>query len=248
MGRDAAVRGARFCDHRVSCTLQKTGIDARRCQICCSFGEEEVKQGSPYRPRSSARAQGELEAHFVAALRRVFAVENEVLLTTSRALFEGQAVATRRPARLFARYRPDCKQVCIALVVTFDGFPLGYEVFPAIPTIHEPCRPSWPPWRRAMPAGAVWITDGAWPAPTIWPGLRATGGLHHRSAEVGAKEVRLRACSPGRLAMCTTRRGQLTRHPETEETVILCRSPIGAAKSRRCTTSSVGASKKHSRA
>ena len=24
-------------------------------------------------------------------------------------------------------HRPDCKQVCIAL--TFDGFPLGYEVF-----------------------------------------------------------------------------------------------------------------------
>ncbi|MGH8801209.1 MAG: hypothetical protein ACREX6_02790 [Casimicrobiaceae bacterium] len=26
--------------------------------------------------------------------------------------------------------RPDCKQVCIALVVTCDGSPLGYEVFP----------------------------------------------------------------------------------------------------------------------
>jgi transposase len=26
-------------------------------------------------------------------------------------------------------HRPDCKQVCIALVVTRDGMPLGYEVF-----------------------------------------------------------------------------------------------------------------------
>jgi transposase len=26
-------------------------------------------------------------------------------------------------------HRPDCKQVCIGLVVTRDGFPFGYEVF-----------------------------------------------------------------------------------------------------------------------
>jgi hypothetical protein len=31
--------------------------------------------------------------------------------------------------RVVGRLLPDCKQVCIALVVTFDGFPLGYEVF-----------------------------------------------------------------------------------------------------------------------
>jgi transposase len=26
-------------------------------------------------------------------------------------------------------HRPDTKQICIGLVVTADGFPLGYEVF-----------------------------------------------------------------------------------------------------------------------
>jgi hypothetical protein len=31
--------------------------------------------------------------------------------------------------------RPACKQVCIALVVSFEGFPLGYEVFPG--TTHD---------------------------------------------------------------------------------------------------------------
>jgi transposase len=25
--------------------------------------------------------------------------------------------------------RPDCKQVCLGLVVTMEGFPSGYEVF-----------------------------------------------------------------------------------------------------------------------
>lgn len=28
-------------------------------------------------------------------------------------------------------HRPDCKQICVALVETFDGFPLGHEVFEA---------------------------------------------------------------------------------------------------------------------
>lgn len=28
-------------------------------------------------------------------------------------------------------HRPDCKQIRVALVETFDGFPLGHEVFEA---------------------------------------------------------------------------------------------------------------------
>ena len=44
--------------------------------------------------------------------------------------FEGQALGNPQAQRGYSRdHRPDCKQVCIALVVTFDGFPLGYEVF-----------------------------------------------------------------------------------------------------------------------
>src|SRR6266700_5322588 len=45
--------------------------------------------------------------------------------------FEVQAEANPLAQRGYSRdHRPDCKQVCIALVVSFDGFPLGYEVFP----------------------------------------------------------------------------------------------------------------------
>ena len=44
--------------------------------------------------------------------------------------FEGQVEANPQAQRGYSRdHRPDCAQVCIALVVTFDGFPLGYEVF-----------------------------------------------------------------------------------------------------------------------
>ena len=44
--------------------------------------------------------------------------------------FEGQCEANEQAKRGYSRdSRPDCKQVCIALVVTPEGLPLTYEVF-----------------------------------------------------------------------------------------------------------------------
>jgi transposase len=44
--------------------------------------------------------------------------------------FEGQCAANPLAKRGYSRdHRPDCLQVLIGLVVTEDGFPLGYEVF-----------------------------------------------------------------------------------------------------------------------
>lgn len=44
--------------------------------------------------------------------------------------FEGDAKGNPKAQRGYSRdHRPDCKQVCIALVVTKDGMPLGYQTF-----------------------------------------------------------------------------------------------------------------------
>src|SRR5262245_34638729 len=44
--------------------------------------------------------------------------------------FEGLAERNSQAQRGYSRdHRPDCKQVCIALVVSRDGIPLAYEVF-----------------------------------------------------------------------------------------------------------------------
>jgi transposase len=44
--------------------------------------------------------------------------------------FEGQAAANPLARRGHSRdHRTDCEQVCIGLVVTREGMPLGYEVF-----------------------------------------------------------------------------------------------------------------------
>ena len=44
--------------------------------------------------------------------------------------FEGEAKANPQAQRGYSRdHRPDCKQVCLGLVVTREGLPIGYEVF-----------------------------------------------------------------------------------------------------------------------
>jgi len=44
--------------------------------------------------------------------------------------FEGDAKGNPKAQRGYSRdHRPDCKQICIALVVTKEGMPLGYETF-----------------------------------------------------------------------------------------------------------------------
>ena len=48
--------------------------------------------------------------------------------------FEGQCAANPMAKRGHSRdHRPDCPQVCLGLVVTTDGIPLGYEVFDGTP-------------------------------------------------------------------------------------------------------------------
>jgi Transposase DDE domain len=72
-----------------------------------------------------------LEQHLVARLGELFALDYDLLLyDVTSVYFEGQAAANPLAQRGYSRdHRPDCKQVCLALVVTREGLPLGYEVF-----------------------------------------------------------------------------------------------------------------------
>jgi len=72
-----------------------------------------------------------LEQHLVARLGELFALAYDLLLyDVTSVYFEGAAEANPLARRGHSRdHRPDCKQVCLALVVTRDGMPLGYEVF-----------------------------------------------------------------------------------------------------------------------
>ncbi len=72
-----------------------------------------------------------LEKHLKERFGELFNIRYDLLLyDVTSTYFEGEAANNSQAKRGYSRdKRPDCKQVCIALVVTKEGIPLGYEVF-----------------------------------------------------------------------------------------------------------------------
>jgi transposase len=200
--------------------------------------DEQVNKDRLYRTLDHLILHKEaLEAHLSRRCGELFAVENEVLLyDVTSTYFEGQAEANPLARRGYSRdHRSDCKQVCIALVVTFDGFPLGYEVFAGnthdsrtLQTIVATMEA-----RHGM-LGRVWISDRGMASADNLAWLRSTG----RRYIIGAPKSELKKFSSALAAADgwrTVHEGvevKLTRHPETEETVILCRSADRRDKER----------------
>lgn len=173
--------------------------------------------------------KAELEAHLSRRCGELFAVDNEVLLyDVTSTYFEGEAEANSLARRGYSRdHRPDCKQVCIALVVTFDGFPLGYEVFAGnthdsrtVQTIVDAME------ARHGVVGRVWIADRGMPSAANLAWLRQTG----RRYIIGAPKAELRKFAAELaepMGWREIREGievKLARWPDTAETAILCRS------------------------
>ena len=72
-----------------------------------------------------------IEKHLKERLGDLFDLDYELLLyDVTSTYFEGECKSNPMAQRGYSRdSRPDCLQVCIGLVVTTDGIPLGYEVF-----------------------------------------------------------------------------------------------------------------------
>jgi len=73
----------------------------------------------------------ELQRYLKERLGSLFAIKYDLFLyDVTSTYFEGDHNGSTLCKRGYSRdNRPDCKQVCIALVVTQEGIPLGYEVF-----------------------------------------------------------------------------------------------------------------------
>jgi transposase len=72
-----------------------------------------------------------LEVHLKNRMGELFDLEYDLLLyDVTSTFFEGQCKSNPMAQRGYSRdQRGDCKQVCIGLVVSRCGMPLGYEVF-----------------------------------------------------------------------------------------------------------------------
>jgi len=226
----AVLVTARFCEPSSELHIAEDWY--RRTALCdlLQLGDEEVNKDRLYRALDHLLAhKATLEAHLSKRCGELFAVQNEVLLyDVTSTYFEGQAEGNPQAQRGYSRdHRPDCKQVCIALVVTFDGFPLGYEVFAG--NIHD--SRTLQTIVAIMEArhgvmGRVWITDRGMASAENLAWLRQTC----RRYIIGAPKSELKRFA-AELARPdgwrTVHEGvevKLTSHPETKETVILCRS------------------------
>jgi transposase len=72
-----------------------------------------------------------IEQHLRNRLGELFKVNYDLLLyDVTSTYFEGLVLRNPQAKRGYSRdHRPDCKQVCIAVVVTREGIPLAHEVF-----------------------------------------------------------------------------------------------------------------------
>src|SRR5258708_17278619 len=175
----AVLVAARFCEPSSELHIAEDWY--RRTALCdlLQLGDEEVNKDRLYRGLDRLLVhKAELEAHLSQRCGELFAVQNEVLLyDVTSTYFEGLAEANPQAQRGYSRdHRPDCKQVCIALVVTFDGFPLGYDVLAGnthdsrtlqtlVATVEA----------RHVVLGRVWITDRGMASADNLAWLRQTG-------------------------------------------------------------------------
>ena len=170
-----------------------------------------------------------LEQHLVARLGELFALDYDLLLyDVTSTYFEGQAAHNPLAQRGHSRdHRPDCRQVCVALVVTREGMPLGYELFAGnrtdVTTVQEIVGTM--ETRYGM-AQRIWVMDRGMTSAANLAWLRETG----RRYLVGTPKSELRRWAPQLAAAqdwSTVREGvDAKRCPNIEgtETFVLIRS------------------------
>jgi transposase len=170
-----------------------------------------------------------LEQHLRHRLGELFALEYDLLLyDVTSTYFEGLAESNPLAQRGYSRdHRGDCKQVCIALVVTREGMPLGYELFAGnrndVTTVEEVVERM---EARFGLAQRIWVMDRGMTSAENLAWLEQTG----RRYLIGTPKSELRKWA---LAIAESNDWQSVREgiearlcsgPDGKETFVLCRS------------------------
>ena len=123
---------ARFCEPSSELHIETTWYRRTALEELLNLPPEKVHTDRLYAGLDELLPHKEaIEKHLKQRLGQLFELDYELLLyDVTSTYFEGQCKGNPQAKRGYSRdKRPDCLQVCIALVVTTDGMPLGYEVF-----------------------------------------------------------------------------------------------------------------------
>ena len=169
-----------------------------------------------------------LERHLKEKLGDLFDLKYDLLLyDVTSTYFEGEAKANPQAQRGYSRdHRPDCKQVCIGLVVSRCGMPLGYEVFAGnrhdASTVEQIVETMESRYGRA---DRIWVLDRGMISEENIEFLRAEG----RRYIVGTPKSMLKQYEQALIKddWDSVHEGlevKLVKGPDGDETFILCRS------------------------
>jgi transposase len=170
-----------------------------------------------------------IEQHLRKRFGELFKIDYDLLLyDVTSTYFEGLAEGNPQAKRGHSRdHRPDCKQVCIALVVTREGIPLGYEVFDGnridVTTVEEIVGTV---EARFGLASRIWVMDRGMTSAENITWLQQTG----RRYIVGASKSELKKWSPQLadardwFAVRDGVEAKLCPGPDGSEVFVLCRS------------------------
>jgi len=177
-----------------------------------------------------------IETHLVERLGELFDLDYDLLLyDVTSTYFEGVADSSIARRGYSRDHRFDCVQVNIALVVTREGMPLGYEIFPGdtvdVTTVEEIVEAM---ERRFGKARRVWVMDRGMVSAENVAWLNATG----RRYVLGTARSELRRWGRQLAERSDWRQiredvqVKLCRGPDGVETFLLCRSASRLEKER----------------
>lgn len=177
-----------------------------------------------------------LESHLKETAGALFNLDYDLFLyDVTSTYFEGEAKSNSLARRGYSRdHRGDCKQVCIGLVATRDGFPLGYELFagnrPDITTVQEIVEVM---EKRYGKVNRIWVMDRGMASAKNFEFLMADG----RQYILGANRGQLKGYETELLKRDweNVKSGlevKKVESPDGKEVFILCRSADRAKKEK----------------
>lgn len=123
---------ARLCEPSSKLHIAEDWIRKTSLADLLGVMEEKIEEHRLYRGMDKVLPLKEkLEIHLKERWQTMFNVSYDLLLyDVTSTYFEGQAKKNPQAQRGHSRdHRSDCKQVCVGLIVTRQGMPLGYEQF-----------------------------------------------------------------------------------------------------------------------
>lgn len=170
----------------------------------------------------------EIETHLKDRFTTLFDARYDLLLyDLTSTYFEGQAAANPQAKRGYSRdKRSDCKQVCLGLVVTREGLPVGYRVFAGnrhdSTTLEEMVEKIEGQYGRL---NRIWVVDRGLVSEENLSWLRQRGGFY----VVGTPKSMLKAFAQalpegGWTEVQAGVEVKLCPGPGGKETFVLCRS------------------------